>query len=331
MSSGKTKSLVVWNVKILTFVSHLITRFPLIFILVLIVVATGIVSPLSITPKNLLSVTKLMAVLGVIGIGETIAILGGGVDLSTGSTMVFSLVVSSGMMRSQNSAIPSTLGVLFLIAVVIGLMNWWVAVKARVEPMIGTLAVSSIVQGVYLIYTKGAPKGGIPPIVRFMGRGNVLDFIPMPVVIWLGLSIGAIFLLHKTRFGRSLHYVGSNPVAAQLSGINTQRTIAISYILSALCSVFAGVLLGGYIGIGTLELNVSDYTFLPLTAVLMGGTTFASGIGGIGGTIVGTFVMGLLSNLLIILRMAKWAKLVMQGVIIGGSLAFYQWRRKKVA
>lgn len=317
--------------KLYSFFSSLLflsSRYPLVIILAAIIVVTGVISPQSIYPKNLLNVSKLSSVLGVIAIGQTMAVLTGGVDLSTGAVTTLSLTVASGLMRGENGNILWVTAVMLAIAVCIGLVNAFMIIRARVHPMIATLATSALVQGAYLLYTKGAPKGGFPSIIRFIGRGNLFGVFPVSVLVWLGLSAIAILVLRKTQFGRSVYCVGSNPVAAQLSGINSARTIALVYIISSVCSVLAGLLLGGFIGVGTLQLNTMDYSFTPVTAVLMGGTTFVGAQGGVGGTILGIFVLQLLTNLLTILRMAKWVKFVLQGVLIISAIAFYAWRKK---
>jgi len=306
----------------------LMSRYPLAVIIIAIIIATGFVSPKSIYPKNLLMVSKLAAVYGVIGIGQTMAVLTGGVDLSTGAVMTLSLTVGSGLMRGENRAILGVTALLLAIAIVIGLVNAFIIIRTRVHPLIATLATSAVVQGAYLLYTKGAPKGGFPPALRFVGRGSLFGLIPTSLIVWLALSLLAILVLRKTRFGRSIHYVGSNPVAAQLSGIDSSRTIASVYVISSVCSTLAGLLLGGFIGVGTLQLNTMDYSFTPVTAVLIGGTTFVGAQGGVGGTILGIFTLQLLTNLLTILRMAKWTKMVLQGGLIIGAIAFYAWRKK---
>ena len=204
-----------------TRLSGMMSRYPLALILITIIIATGFVSPKSIYPKNLLMVSKLAAVYGVIGIGQTMAVLTGGVDLSTGAVMTLSLTVGSGLMRGENQSILWVTILLLAVAIVIGLVNAFIIVRTRVHPLIATLATSAVIQGLYLLYTKGAPKGGFPPALRFVGRGNLFGLIPTSLVVWLGLSLIAILVLRETGFGRSVYYVGSNPVAARLSGINS--------------------------------------------------------------------------------------------------------------
>ena len=310
--------------------ARLISRYPLAVILVGIIAITGVISPQSIYPSNLLGVTKLSSVMGIIAIGQTLVVLTGGVDLSTGAVMTLSLVLASGLMKGEDSTIIWVVPFIVAVAIVIGLFNAFIIIKGRVEPMIATLVSSAIIQGIFLIYTKGAPKGGFPPLIRYIGRGDLLGGIPVSVVFWLSLSIIAIIMLHDTRFGRSVYYVGSNRKAAQLSGINIGKTLTLVYLISSVCSAVAGLLLGGFIGVATLQLNMMDYSFTPLTAVLMGGTSFVGAEGGMGGTILGVFTLQLITNLLIILHMGKWARTVLEGLTIIAFISFFEWRRKSI-
>ena len=319
MESAKESSF--WLVRV-------ISNHPLVVILIAVIAITGIISPHSIYPRNLLGVTKLSDIMGVIAVGQTLVMLTGGVDLSTGAVTILSLVLASGLMQGQNSTVIWVVPFVIAIAIVIGLFNALVVLKAKVEPMIATLVSSAIIQGGFLLYSKGAPKGAFPPVIRYIGRGVVLGSIPVSVIFWLSLSVIIVVILHRTRFGRSVYYVGSNRKAAELSGIRVERTLALVYIISSVCSAIAGLLLGGFIGIATLQLNMMDYSFTPLTAVLMGGTTFLGAEGGVGGTILGVFTLQLLTNLLIILHIGEWARILLEGVIIIGFISFFEWRKK---
>ena len=303
---------------------------PLVLMLIVILIITGIFSPRSLHPKNIVAVIKMAPVMGTIAIGQTIVILSGNIDFSTGFVTTFILTLSSGLMNSRNEAALWASLVCLLVGALIGLFNGFLITFTGADSLVCTLATGSIVQGIYLIYTKGAPKGGIPSVIRYIGgSGKIAGVMPVPILFWLVLSLIFLYILNKTRFGRSIYYIGSNPIAAHYSGIKTNKIIILAFVICGLTSSIAGLLLGGFLGVGTLQLNVLDFSFIPIISVIVGGTSFVGGIGGIGYTILGTFTMQYLLNLLTILHIQYWGKTILQGVIIGIIVGFNMYRMKK--
>ena len=298
--------------------------------LIVILLITGIFSPMSLHPRNIIAVIKMAPVMGTIAIGQTIVILTGNIDFSTGFVSTFILTLSSGMMNSRNEAALWVSLFCIFVGAIIGLFNGFLITFTGADSLVCTLATGSIVQGIYLIYTKGAPKGGIPPVLRYIGgSGKIAGFMPVPILFWLVLSFIFMYILNKTRYGRSVYYIGSNPTAAHYAGIKTKNVIIISFVISGITSSIAGLLLGGFLGVGTLQLNVLDYSFIPIISVIVGGTSFVGGIGGIGYTIIGTLTIQYLLNLLTILHIQYWGKTILQGIIIGIIVGFNMYRMGK--
>lgn len=306
---------------------RLLLRYPLFSFLVFILAITASISPRNVYPANLLQICKPAAIYGIIAIGQTLVILTGGVDLSTGPLTILAFLLTSGLTRGYNNALLWVIPLLLCIGAGLGFFNGLLVVKAKIEPMIATLMTASVVQGAFLLYTGGAPKGYIPPALRFIGTGRLFNFIPTSIVVWLTMSLAMVVVLRKTVFGRYIYYVGSSRLTAYLSGINVEMTIILVYIISGLTSTIAGFVLGGFLGVGTLQLDVMDYSFTPLIAVLLGGTDFVGARGGVGGTIGAVFLVGLLTNLLTILRVAQWGKYILQGLLIILAIALLQLRR----
>jgi len=308
----------------------ILTGSPLVLMLIIILLFTGIFSPKSLHPSNIVAVIKMAPIMGTIAIGQTIVILTGNIDFSTGFITTFILNLSSGLMKSRNEAALWAALICLLVGLLIGLFNGLLVNITKAESLVCTLAVGSIVQGVYLLYTKGAPKGGIPPAVRFVGGpGKLFGTIPVSVILWLVFSFLAMWFLRKTRFGRSIYYVGSNRVAAYYSGINVGKVVISCFMISGLTSAIAGLLLGGFLGVGTLQLSVLDFSFIPIISVIMGGTSFVGAVGGVGLTVIGTLTMQYLLNLLTILHIQYWGKMVLQGVIIGIIVAVNEYRLRR--
>ena len=160
-----------------------------------------------------------------------------------------------------------------MLAAAIGLVNGTMIAKTGIPPIIMTIAMGFAIRGSYLVMTKGAPRGNVPEILRYIGRGRLFDLVPIATLVWLALSFVAILLLRRTAAGRAVYYTGSNPIAARLSGISTDWTIILTYVASSVFAALSGLLISGFIGSGTLDAGV-DYMLSPIAASVIGGTTF---------------------------------------------------------
>jgi len=296
--------------------------------LVIVLIGIAVFSPYSLHPVSLLNTTKEAAYLGVVAIVQTIVMLTGGIDLSLYEIIALTNIFAANFMQPTPVSIIGICILSIMLAAAIGFVNGNMIAKTGIPPIIMTIAMGFAVRGTYLVLTKGAPRGYIPDIIRFIGRGKIFNLVPVSLLVWLALAIFAILILNRTPAGKSIYYNGSNPVDARLSGIHTDRVIIMAYVFSAMSASVSGLLISGYLGMGTLDAG-SGYLLSPIAATVIGGTTFAGGVGGVGGTIIGALIIRYLNNLLTILQAKHAGKLIVQGVIIGGIATFYsrQWRK----
>ena len=299
--------------------------FVLVF-LVLLIAARGIVAPGSLSATNLLEILRQAAPLGLVAIGQTIALLSGGIDLSVSSLITMTNVLAARMMIGGDQTIPLTLIMVVLVSAVIGAANGLLIVFVRIPPIITTLAMGIIVQGGYYIYTKGAPIGNIAPGFRVIAEGHV-GALPWALLIWVALLVGAWVLLRKARYGRQLYAAGASPQVARLSGVPYRMTVVTAYALCSLFASFAGLMLSAYIGVASTSVG-NDYDLGSIAAAVIGGTTFAGGEGGLIGTVAGVLVLVLLNGLLTIVRISDAGKLIAQGAIIILMMAAQATRRR---
>ena len=297
-----------------------------IFLLVILVIM-AVVSPQSMTAGHLLDLVRQAAPLGVLAAGQTLALLVGGIDLSVESVITLTNVVAAALMAAGNQTIPSALAVVFIIAAAVGMVNGLAVAKLRIPPFIATLAMGTVIQGGYLVYTHGSPTGRIAPGFRVIAEGWV-GGLPLAGLIWLAVAALLAILLRLTGFGRRLYATGGNPRAARLSGISVTRTTMISYMLTSLLAAGAGLLLSAYIGLASMSVG-AGYGLNSIAAVVIGGTSFAGGQGGLSGTIAGAMVMVLLQSLLTMMNVGEPGRLVMQGLVIVGMVAVYQMRTRR--
>ena len=297
------------------------------FGLLALLAVSAVVSPQSFNVQDLLNLAKQASGLGIVSIGQTLVILTGGIDLSVGSiiTLVHVFLVGTIMGRPE-MVLPVGL-LCIILGAGIGAINGIGITRARISPFVMTLCMDFIVRGLYMIYTKGQPSGVVPGNLRFIGRGRILGVVPIAAIIWIVLSLLFVFLLRRTIFGARLYAVGANSRTAWLSGVRNPRIIFLTYTLTGFLAAIAGLILTGDMGAVSLGLG-GDYSMDSIAATVIGGTTFAGGIGGIEGTIAGSFIIRLLTSLLQKANLSNTGKLVVQGALILAIVGAYSKKRK---
>ena len=283
--------------------------------LIILLIFAGIFSPKLLAPNHLLFILKISSIIGIISIGQTLLIIVRGLDFSVGAsaTLIVVLIcaVSMGNPKYTFLAIIVALAVGFLVGVINGLL----VVRFKISPMVGSLGVMSLLTGITYIYTRGFARGSTPEFVSYLGHGKIFRFLPVSIIIWAVVALIIIFILKSTSFGRYIFAVGANPQAAYIAGLYPGKIIFYVYIISGLLTAIAAIIWAGYLRSPTLG-GGSSYPLDSLTAVIIGGTTFAGGKGSIMGTIIGTIIITLLSSLLNMLGLGEGVKMLIQGFLI---------------
>lgn len=281
-------------------------------ILLLIVVLFSIFSEQFLTIGNLLTVALQTSIIALVAIGMTFTIITGGIDLSVGSVAAFSGVLAAGL--ATRSGLGTYPGILIGLAVGSGLgsVSGLMIVYGRIPPFVSTLAMMAVARGLTLVYTQGKPISGLDQAFTFWA-GNVAG-IPVPVILLLVIAIiGAIILKH-TAFGNYVHAIGGGEETSRLNSVPAKKVKLGVYALSGFTAALAGVVLTARLwsaqpnsGVG-LELDA-------IAAAILGGASLAGGIGGVGGTIAGAFIIGVLSNGLNLLEVPSYNQQVIKGVV----------------
>lgn len=191
-----------------------------------------------------------------------------------------------------------------------------------------TLGVGTVVQGIFLIYTKGAPKGNAAPLLKSICGQSMFGIVSGIVILWLVFAVVAVAVLKKTPYGRKIYSVGINEQAARFSGIHTGTMIFSVYMLSAVIAAVAGFLLVGYTGTSFLDVGTS-YNTKTIAAVIIGGTAISGGKGGYLGTVAGAIIMTVLDDFLTIVSIPEAGRQIMQGAIILLLVFIYSREKKK--
>lgn len=296
-------------------------RFGLVISFLLLCTVLSLLSDRFLTLSNGINLLRQSTINGIIAVGMTFVILTAGIDLSVGAILALSTVVTADLLQMGVNVPLAVLAGLSL-GTGLGLVNGAIITKARVPPFVATLGMMTVARGLALTYTQGRPITGLPDAFRFVGTGS-LGPLPMPIVI-AGLAFLASYvLLTRTRVGEYVFALGNNPVAARYAGIATDRYISFVYATSGLLAALAGMILVARLNSAQPTAAVG-YEFDAIAAVVVGGTSFAGGEGGLGGTLLGVLVIAVLNNGLNLLNVSSFYQPVVTGVVIALALLLYR-------
>jgi len=252
--------------------------------------------------------------IGIVALGQSFVILGGGIDLSVpwtlnGSAILMTLF-ANGHDRPLLWAFPLLLG----LGGLVGLVNGLGITLLGVSPIIMTLGMNVILSGGLLVYTNGSPTAGAPHLVETLATGK-FGPIPYNTLIWLALTALATVVLTWTAFGRYLYALGTNRTVAQFSGIAIARVTVATYVICGMTSALAGIVLTGYVGQAYLGMG-DPYLFSSVAAVAIGGASILGGSGHYLGTVAGALILTVLAGLLPILNLNQASLQIIYGVVI---------------
>lgn len=299
-------------------------RYGLVIFLVALMVVAAIASPTFLRPANLVNVLTIAAPLGMVVVGQTFVILVRGLDLSVASLMATVAVLATAFKATTNEAIPMIFIAAITLSAVVGLVNGWLVAKRNVSPFLATLAMMIILQGARFAYTGGAPISTLPPGMGFLASGRVLG-IPVNLITLAFLATAFGIVLHRSRLGREIFMVGSNPKAAFLNGVAPDRVVILCYVICSVCAGIGGLFLLGYVG--TVSNWVGQgYELDSIVAAVMGGVALSGGRGNVFAALLGVAVLVVINNLVLLLGFPIEMQLIIKGIIIIGAAAFYRTR-----
>lgn len=259
---------------------------------------------------------ELAAVIGIVAAGQTFVVVAGGIDLSVAAIVTVSAVALPLVgIEADPTGLSAILAVLAL-AGLIGLANGLGIALLRVHPMIMTLAMATFLQGLLIIIAGGSAVTASNPLASWLGNARPAG-VPAGVLLWIGVAVLTLYLMHLTPFGRRLFAVGANPLAARLSGVSLPSTTLAAYAVSGFTAGLAGVLvLGmngqGYVGIG------DPYLLASIAAVVLGGTSILGGAGTYAGTVPGAVLLVTITALITVVNASPgWRSILFGSLILG--------------
>ena len=282
--------------------------------MIVLLAITSLFSPGFLSGAHLRTVVVLAAFIGIVALGQTFVIIGGGIDLSVPWVLNCGAILMTLIAKGQNEPLAYAVPLLIAGGALVGVINGAGVAMFGVPPIIMTLAVNVILQGGILVYTGGTPQAVAPSVIQFLAVGQVGP-LPAVAVLWAVLAVAASLLLSKTAFGRRLYAVGTSATVAEFSGVPIVRTVILGYVLSGVTAAIAGMLLTGYTAQAYLGMG-DPYLFTSIAAVAIGGASILGGSGHYIGTIAGAFVLTILTGLLPALNLSDGALLIVYGAVI---------------
>lgn len=295
--------------------------------LVVLAIALTIATPNFLTQSNLASVARQTAVINIMALGMTLVIITAGIDLSIGSILALAGLLGATAMKDGHS-IPYAIIVGLLVGLVCGLLNGLGVALLKINPFIVTLGTMGIFRGVALVISNGLPVHQVPPGFAFLGGGNILG-VPVVVYILLGCAVLMHFVLENTKLGRYAFAIGSNPAAAYYAGVPIKFHLTMVYAILGVLSGLAGMIEASRLMIGQPTAGVG-YELEAIAAVVIGGGSLTGGEGSVLGTLIGAFVMGLLSNGSDLLGISPYWQQAIIGAVIIAAVGFDELRKRRM-
>ncbi|MCT8785461.1 ABC transporter permease [Glaesserella parasuis] len=310
--------------------------------LILLVIFFSVTNDYFFTSNNIMTVGLQTSTIALIGIGATCVILTGGIDLSTGSVVALSGVAAAMIV---NAGVPVPLGMVLgiLVGGICGLVNGILVTQMKLPPFIATLGMMMVARGLALYVTNAAPVSGMPESFAALGNGALFKIveegpnglpkvvfagIPYPVIIMIFITVLFTFALTKLKVGRYIYAIGSNEEAALLSGIKTNVVKIYAYVASGLLSGLTGVILASRLVTAQPNGGVA-YELDAIASAVVGGTSLMGGVGTIPGTLIGSFIIGVLRNGLNMNGVSSFVQMIVIGLVIIVAVSLDQLRQSK--
>ncbi|MEG0049207.1 MAG: ABC transporter permease [Clostridia bacterium] len=262
---------------------------------------------------NIVNILVATSLVGLVAIGHTYLIIAGQNDLSPGSVAAFSGVLAA-LLVSQGVNLYLTFLITLAAGALIGVLNAFMVNKIKLEAFIATLVTQSIVRGFAYILCGGKPIAIADKAFIQIGKARMLG---IPVSVWIMIVAFIIFgfILAKTRFGRSIYAIGGNQSAARLAGLNPQRIVLLAFVMMGILCAIGGIVFSARMNSGQPAANV-NLEFDAITAVILGGVSFTGGVGTMGGTIIGVFLIQAFNTGLTMVNVPSFWQYVAKGALL---------------
>jgi inositol transport system permease protein len=293
-------------------ISALLNKYSILVILIVVFIISSFLNKNFLSITNLTNVLRQNSVVCILAFGETMLIISGLIDLSSGAVLAFSGVLSIAVFKTTgNLAVAVSMGL--ILGIFFNVISGLLVSIYKTPPFIATLAITTVARGSVLLFTRGQDIYQIGKFEVF-GQGS-FGIIPYPVIFMAAMLVITWYILNHTRFGRSLYAIGGNEEAANASGIRVNFTKFICYVINGLLVGLAGIIFMSRVNAGIPNAAVG-YEMEALTAAIIGGTSFSGGMGTAIGTLAGAFIVGILNNIMNLIGVNSYLQQIIKGFII---------------
>ncbi len=304
---------------------EILKRYGLLISFFVLSLGISLLTPNFLSSRNLLNILRQSTIVGIMAIGTTFVIIGGGFDISVGSVLALSAALALGLQGSMHWALAAMIAI--LAGALIGLFNGILAAKIHIVPMIATLGTSTIVRGLVYLYTGGYPINGQQPAFEVIGSGYLWG-IPVPVIIMIALVVIFQFILSKTQLGRYCCAVGGNKEATRLAGVSVDFYHVMTFLIGGLMAGISGVVYASRLSSAT-PLAGQNYDMDAIAAVVIGGTSVSGGEGTVLGAMIGVLLLTVVTNAFNLLGVPVFIQYVIKGLIILVVVGIDSYSKKK--
>lgn len=272
----------------------------------------SLITPNFLTVRNILNMLRQSSIVGIMAIGTTFVIIGGGFDISIGSLLALTAAMSLGFQQYVPWYIAIIL--VLLVGAFVGMINGILTAKIKIVAIITTLGTMTILRGLTYLYTGGYPILGSSKSFKFIGSGYI-GFMPVPIIIFLVMVLFWQFILVKTKLGRYACAVGGNKEAARLSGVPVDHYHIMTFVIGGLMAAMSGIIYASRLNSAT-PLAGQGYELDAIASTVIGGTSVSGGEGSVIGTLVGVLLLNVVNNMFNLLGIQVHIQYVVKGIII---------------
>lgn len=297
---------------------HIINKNGILFVFLLLCILLSIITPGFLSWVNILNVLRQSSIIGIMAIGTTFVIIGGGFDISVGSTLVLTAAMCVGLQYYMHWGLAIVL--VLIMGALIGLFNGFLAAKIHIPAIIATLGTMTIIRGLAYLYTGGYPLYVEAPDFAFIGTGY-LGPIPFPVILLIIMVVFWQFVLEKTRLGRYTCALGGNKEAARLSGVQVDYYHILTFVVGGLMAAMSGVVYASRL-LSVTPLAGQGYELDAIASTVIGGTSVSGGEGSVVRTLVGVLLLTIIANVFNLMGIHIYVQYVVKGAIILSAVGF---------
>lgn len=266
--------------------------------------------------NNIGNLVSMASITAIAASAQLLVVVVGGesIDLSIGPTMSLAALMLPHLTEGENIKLIPVILFLLLIGGSIGLINGMGSQIIGIPPLIMTMIMGTVVNGVTFAWTKGLPLLTLPSGIRFVGTQIIGTFCGIVFVIVI-LVIALEYILRRRRFGQSLYLIGSNRNAARMAGLRIRRNVVLAYLFAGIIAAAGGIAAMGYLGIGNMKM-CENYTMLSVASLAIGGANMQGGRGTVIGSVIGAVVLQLLSSVLVAAGWNQGIRQLIQGLVL---------------